>query len=248
VQDPTTTIILIAACFVTATISAILGMAGGVTLLGVMTAMLPPRTVVPLHGIVQLASNWTRTWAFRRHVRWSFLWIFLVPSVMGIAAGGVLWSGVKLTWFKAWIGGFLLVFLVWRRYQPTLRNPPGWSYALLGFAAGLLTIFVGATGPFLAPFFLRDDFENEEVIATKAACQTWIHLLKIPAFLALGFDYAPHVPLLFGLVAAVIGGTYFGKHLLSRISKERFVTWFQIVLALLAIYLIASSLWPWPFS
>ena len=48
--------------------------------------------------------------------------------------------------------------------------------------------------------------------------------------------------MLLGLVVAVIGGTYFGKHLLSRISKERFVFWFQLVLTILAIYLIASTL------
>lgn len=239
--DLITVITLVVACFATATISAILGMAGGVTLLGVMTALLPARVVVPIHGVVQLASNWTRTWAFRRNVRWSIFFTFMVPAVLGVAIGSLLWSEAKLTWFRAWIGAFILFFLLWRRYKPTLRNPPIWSYGLLGLAAGLLTIFVGATGPFLAPFFLRDDFDNEQVIATKAVCQTWLHLLKIPAFLALGFDYAPYAPLLLALIAAVIGGTYFGKHLLSLISKERFVLWFQVVLAILAVYLILSA-------
>jgi uncharacterized membrane protein YfcA len=61
--------------------------------------------------------------------------------------------------------------------------------------------------------------------------------------LALSFDYIPYAPLLAGLVVAVIGGTYFGKHLLGRISKERFVFWFQLVLAVLAVYLIFSSIY-----
>ncbi len=234
--------VLVVACFATATISAILGMAGGVTLLGIMTALLPAPVVVPLHGIVQLASNWTRTWAFRRYVRWPILFAFMAPSVAGVAIAANIWADLKLTWFRAWIGAFILFFLVWRRYKPKLRNPPIWSYAVLGLAAGLLAIFVGATGPFLAPFFLRDDFENEQVIATKAVCQTWLHLLKIPAFLALDFDYVPYAPLLVALAVAVIGGTYFGKHLLSRISKERFVFWFQLVLAILAVYLIVSNI------
>ena len=239
-----TVIVLVVACFVTATISGILGMAGGVTLLGVMTALLPAPVVVPLHGIVQLASNWTRTWAFRTHVRWSIFFAFMIPAAVGIAIAANIWADLKLTWFKAWIGAFILAFLVWRKYKPKLRNPRVWSYAVLGLAAGLLAIFVGATGPFLAPFFLRDDFDNEEVIATKAVCQTWLHLLKIPAFLALSFDYSPYIAVLAALVAAVIGGTYFGKHLLSRVSKERFVFWFQLVLALLAIYLIGSTVLP----
>ncbi len=239
-----TVIVLVVACFVTATISGILGMAGGVTLLGVMTALLPAPVVVPLHGIVQLASNWTRTWAFRKHVRWSIFFAFMIPAAVGIAIAANIWADLELTWFRAWIGAFILAFLVWRKYKPKLRNPPVWSYGVLGLAAGLLTIFVGATGPFLAPFFLRDDFDNEEVIATKAVCQTWLHLLKIPAFLALSFDYSPYIGMLAALVAAVIGGTYFGKHLLSRVSKERFVFWFQLVLALLAFYLIGSTLLP----
>ena len=239
--EVTTVIVLLIACFATATVSAILGMAGGVTLLGVMTALLPAPVVVPLHGIVQLASNWTRTWAFRKHVRWPIFFAFMVPAVLGVAIAASIWADLRLTWFRAWIGAFILFFLVWRRYKPKLRNPPVWSYAALGLAAGLLAIFVGATGPFLAPFFLRDDFDNEEVIATKAVCQTWLHLLKIPAFLALSFDYSPYAMVLAALVAAVIGGTYFGKHLLSKISKERFVFWFQFVLALLAVYLIAST-------
>lgn len=237
-----TIVILVVACFVTATISGILGMAGGVTLLGVMTALLPAPLVVPLHGIVQLASNWTRTWAFRKHVRWPIFFAFMLPAVLGVAIAARMWAGLELTWFKAWIGAFILFFLMWRKYKPKLRHPPIWSYAVLGLAAGLLAIFVGATGPFLAPFFLRDDFDNEEVIATKAVCQTWLHLLKIPAFLALSFDYSPYLAVLAALVAAVIGGTYFGKHLLSRISKERFVFWFQLVLAALAVYLIVSTL------
>jgi uncharacterized membrane protein YfcA len=241
VFEISTVLVLVVACFVTATVSAILGMAGGVTLLGVMTALLPAPVVVPLHGIVQLASNWTRTWAFRRHVRWSIFFAFMLPAVVGVGIAASIWADLELTWFRAWVGAFILFFLVWRRYKPDLRNPPIWSYAALGLAAGLLAIFVGASGPFLAPFFLRDDFENEEVIATKAICQTWLHLLKIPAFLALSFDYAPYAPMLVGLVVAVIGGTYFGKHLLTRISKDRFVFWFQLVLAILAVYLIAST-------
>jgi len=241
VFELTTVIVLIFAAFVTATVSGILGMAGGVTLLGVMTALLPAPIVVPLHGAVQLASNWTRTWAFRKHVRWPIFFAFMAPAVAGVAFAANIWADLRLTWFRAWVGVFILLFLLWRRFKPTLRHPPLWAYAALGLAAGMLGIFVGATGPFLAPFFLRDDFDNEEVIATKAVCQTWIHLLKVPAFLALSFDYTPYLPVLGSLIAAVIGGTYFGKHLLTMISKERFVFWFQAVLAILAVYLIVST-------
>ena len=115
-----------------------------------------------------------------------------------------------------------------------------WTYAPLGVVTGFLSIFVGATGPFLAPFFLREDLKKEEIIATKAVCQAATHLMKLPAFLSLGFDYQPHLPLLGGLILAVVIGTSVGRMLLGKISQQSFLRLFELVLALIALYLIAS--------
>lgn len=235
------TIILTLAALVASIISAIVGMAGGIALLGVMSALLSPAQVVPIHGLVQLASNSTRTIAFARHTEWRVLAIYALPLTLGVWMATQIWSGDKMDWFRPLVGGFILAFLLWRRFKPKLRNLPLWSFAPLGLVVGFATIFVGATGPLIAPFFLRDDFNKEQVIATKAACQTWGHVLKIPAFLALGFDYLPHWELVAGLIAAVIVGTLVGKRLLGHIPEKAFTIFYQIVLAAIALYLIVSS-------
>jgi uncharacterized protein len=234
------TIALILAALLGATISGIVGMAGGVTLLGIMSALLPASQVVPLHGIIQLISNSTRTIVFVRKVRWNIFLSYVIPLTLGIWLGAELWSG-QLGWFKPIIGVFIIIFLVSRRYVGQLRNLPLWSFVPLGGVVGILTLYVGATGPLIAPFFLRDDMVKEQVIATKAACQTWGHLLKVPAFLSLGFDYQPHISLLIGMSAAVIVGTLFGKRILSKFSKKAFTLAYQIVLALIATYLIIAG-------
>ena len=64
------TVILIVAAFITSSISAVLGMGGGIILLGIMALIIPEGyIVVALHGIVQLISNLTRTFVFRNHIR-----------------------------------------------------------------------------------------------------------------------------------------------------------------------------------
>lgn len=234
--------LLVTAAYVTSAISGMLGMAGGITLLGVMTILLPPQLVVPLHAVVQLSSNFTRTLVFIRHVRWRLVAIFAPPVVLGVAVAARIWSGSELTWFRPAIGLFILAFLAWRRWAPKLRNLPLWSYAIVGAVSGFLTVMVGATGPLIAPFFLRDDLEKEEVIATKAVAQAWGHLWKIPAFIALGFDYRPHLPLVAALIAAVILGTLTGKRLLTRLTRATFERVFEAVLAAIAIYLVAANL------
>ncbi len=231
---------LIIAALVGSIISGIVGMAGGVTLLGIMSALLPPVQVVPLHGVIQLISNSTRTVVFLKQVRWSIFLSYVFPLTIGIWLGTQLWTG-QFDWFKPFIGAFIIVFLLSRRYVKHLRNLPNWSFIPLGGVVGVLTMYVGATGPLIAPFFLRDDLDKEEVIATKAACQSWGHLLKIPAFLSLGFNYQAHWELLLGMSLAVIVGTIVGKKVLKRFSKQAFAVAYQTVLAVIAIYLIVGA-------
>lgn len=230
------------AALLTSIVSGILGMGGGVTLLGVMAVLLPAAQVVPLHGVVQLFSNSTRAVVFVRHVAWRLVLPYLPMLVVGTYLATLVWKDDALGWFKPGIGVFIIAFLAWRRRKPTLRNLPVWFYAILGLVAGFISVFVGATGPFIAPFFLRDDLEKEQVIGTKAMCQSVTHVLKIPAFLSLGFDYGSHLELLAVLVVVVIGGTVIGKKLLSKLSSETFVKLFEIVLASIGLYLIAQPL------
>lgn len=62
-------IILIIAAFFSSTISAIIGMGGGIILLGVMAVIIPNGyMVIALHGMIQLISNSTRTYIFRNDI------------------------------------------------------------------------------------------------------------------------------------------------------------------------------------
>ena len=71
--------ILFVTAFLTAILSAIVGMAGGMTLLGVMLVFLAPLEAIPLHGAIQLASNFSRTLIQREHARYDLLWRYGLP-------------------------------------------------------------------------------------------------------------------------------------------------------------------------
>ncbi|QQR91405.1 MAG: sulfite exporter TauE/SafE family protein [Myxococcales bacterium] len=230
------------AALLTSALSAVLGMGGGLTLVGVMTVLLPAKDVVPLHGAVQLISNFTRVMVFLRHVYWKIFFIYAPSLIPGITLAAYLWSGSKLDGLKPFIGLFILAFLYWRHHKRKFKQLKLWVFVPVALITGFLAIFVGAIGPFLAPFFLRDDLEKEQIIATKAICQMWTHIFKIPAFLAFGFPYQDHVPLLLTLVACVMMGTLLGKRLLSRIPQHVFIRLFEGVLGVLALYLVGDWL------
>ncbi|RMD83748.1 MAG: sulfite exporter TauE/SafE family protein, partial [Candidatus Dadabacteria bacterium] len=228
--------VLAAATFVAAALSAVAGMGGGVTLLAVMAALLPPPLVVPIHGVVQLTSNTTRTLLLLRRVRWSIFGYYVVPALIGVALGARWYVGSSLPWFRPAVGVFVLAYLVtlWRR--PRLGRLPLWTFAPLGLIVGSLASLVGATGPLIAPFFLRDDLDGEEVVGTKAAVQIATHLGKIPAFALLGFDYLAQLRLLVPLLGAAVAGTYAGRRLLARLSPRAFRAVFVSVLVAISLH------------
>lgn len=238
-MTPASVAVLLVAALLTSTLSGMAGMAGGVTLLAVMTATLPVGLVVPLHGVVQLASNSSRIGILLPSVRWPVIGYFAPTVAVGALGAALLWRG-DLPFFRAGIGAFILLFLAWRRWSPRLRSLPVWTYAPLGLATGFLGLFVGAVGPMVAPFFLRDDFRKEETVATMAVAQAWVHFVKLPAFLALGFSYRPHLGLLAALMACTVAGNWLGTRLLAKFSEKGFALFFEGVLAAVALSLIAG--------
>lgn len=231
---------------VSAGISAVIGMAGGITLLSGMLLVIPRATAVPIHGVVQLASNSTRLIVFYKHVQWRIVIWFGLAAAPGAALGATVVSVVPDAWLTLGIG----VFILFATHMPKPKRPRGgnlrraWIFAPVGLAAGFLGMLVGATGPFIAPFFLRENVLKEELIATKAFCQAFVHLWKLPAFMAIGFDYGEHAAALTVLVLMVIAGTLVGKRLLHRVSEGVFIVLVKTALTVIAIKLLAYDALP----
>ncbi len=117
-----------------------------------------------------------------------------------------------------------------------------YKFQVLGLLVTPISLFVGATGPILAPFFLRQGLSRHSIVATKAACQFAVHSLKIAVFTSFGFAFGEYTTLMICMVLAVIAGSYIGKLLLDRLSEKIFVLFFKIIITLLAFRLIYQAL------
>lgn len=237
-----TLLFLFMAGIITSAISAIIGMGGGVLLLSALTLFIPYQVLIPLHGIAQLVSNSSRTFFLRKHVKKD---IFL-PFVLGAPIGfGIAFFAVKSISNPNYYLLILAIFILYTVFKPKklpaikLRTQ-GWF--ALGIASGLQGALIGATGPLLAPFFIRDDLEKEEIIATKALQQLSIHLFKIPFFLSLSFNYLAYTNEIVILSLAAILGTLIGVNVLKKVDHEIFVKMFKFVLILAAFRLIFKAI------
>ena len=109
------------------------------------------------------------------------------------------------------------IFILWYLFLKGPKKEKKIStFISVGTISGISSIFVGATGPLIAPFFLSKNLVKEEIIANKAACQMITHVTKIPLFIYLfNVRYIDEYSILIPLTIAVFIGTNFGKKLLK---------------------------------
>ncbi|MFQ5424000.1 MAG: TSUP family transporter [Phycisphaerae bacterium] len=235
-MPPSVLVILTLAAVVTATVSAIIGMGGGILLLATLFCVLPHGEAVPIHAAVQLASNGTRVLAFVRHVEWAIVGRFAIGAVPGGVAGGLLLAsfgepGAAEPYLKTLIGVYILALTFLPRPSGPTKATRAHEFPLMGFAAGTAALTVGAVGPLIAPLFARRGFVKERLVATKAMCQMFLHVVKIPAFLMLGtIDYGRFATLIVLMAGAAMIGTILGKRILRQVSPATFVRLYRIAL------------------
>ena len=229
------------AAFIGSIVSAITGVAGGVIVLTALLATVDPRAVVPIHSVVQLIANGSRLVTYVHHIQWRIVGRFAVTVLPGSLIGAWLISLIEPGMLQTIIAIAILASLLMPdKYQKKKQVAPArWLFYGLGFINGILGMLIGSTGPLVTIALLYSGVVKERHIATKAACQAFSNIIKIPLFgFAIGFDYMQHASTIILLGAAVILGTLVGKHLLTMISRSAFTSLTRILLALIAFKML----------
>lgn len=234
-----TAAVILLAAFVTAAVSGVLGMAGGLLLLGVLLLVLPATVAFVVHGLLQLVSNGWRAVLQRRHLQWQVVgWYSL-----GALAAGLLVALVRYTPDKAltYLLLGLVPMLVWlpkERMHLDAARPA--HAALAGLLVTAVNLTAGVAGPLLDVFFVRTTLGRHAVVATKAGTQVLSHLAKVVVY---GGAAGHGIPWLVVVAAVPLSmlGTLLGSRLLDRMTDASFTTatrW--VVTAIGVVYLVQA--------
>lgn len=211
--------------FATAVLSAVLGMAGGLVLMGALVWLLPVASAMVLHGAVQAASNGARWLFLRQHTRWRIMPPYLAGTALAAAAFAALSFVPAPSVVLMLIGAFpWLARVAPKRARLDVCKP------FTGFCCGLgvtaAQLLAGASGPLLDAFYLRASLNRYEVVASKAFTQTLGHLAKLGYYGALigsGAAAGQASPwLTLAACGMAIGGARIGTRLLRRLDEARF--------------------------
>lgn len=234
-----------AMAFVTAMLSGVFGMAGGLLLMGALALVLPVQAAFVTHGLLQLVANGWRAILHRRHVRWDIVgWYALASLVAALVVAVLAFTPSKPLLFL--LLGLVpgLTWLPQRWISLDAARPP--QAFLSGLTVTGLNLTAGVAGPLLDIFFVRTELTRHAIVATKAATQVFAHLAKIVVYgapLALtGAKGLPPWPVFAVAVPLSMVGTFAGGMILDRMSDVNFKRWTRwIVTAIGGLYLIQAA-------
>ena len=241
-----TTVVAIIA-FVTALISGIFGMAGGLVLMGALGFVLSVPEAMTLHGLIQMMSNGSRAVFHLRHVRWPVLGLYAAGALsVGAAFAAVTYTPSKAALYLLLGAVPLVTWLPKERLNLDAARP---LHALLcGGLIGAMQLLAGVAGPMLDIFFVRSEMSRHQIVATKAATQVVSHAIKIAYYGGALLLSAPAEARGVGGIFLVtlpftLAGTWAGSRLLERFTDDGFRTWSRrIVTAIGAVYLVRGAL------
>jgi len=228
---------LIFVSMVTSFITAAFGIGGGAVLIGLLALKLPPFALLPIHGIVQIGSNFGRTVIFIKEIKKDVLIPFTLGTILGSSLGGTFFIQID-PWLLQLI---VAMFILWSVFGkiPAI----GASHITFGgMFSGFFTMFFGASGTLVAGMVKTMKLEPVNHLATHSALMTIQHLIKVVIFGFVGFAYGEYFFLITGMIISGFIGTLVGKKVLIKFGKKYFQVVLNTILTLIALNLIWNAI------
>jgi uncharacterized membrane protein YfcA len=221
---------------ITSAIAGVFGFGGGMLLIAIMPSFLPAAVIIPIHGMVQLASNSSRVALSLNQVAWHLLPPFLIGSAIGLALFTTLLFKLTSDYIPLAIGSYILFSLWLKPFSDAMKRFE--SFYIIGALQTGLSLIVGATGPLTHNILLKKLQNKDQIIATGAILMSISHLAKIVAFGLIGFRFGEYFLTLILMSFGAIVGSYIGSKARKKIDNQLYIQIIKYLLSLLAIKMI----------
>ncbi|MDB9939962.1 sulfite exporter TauE/SafE family protein [Gammaproteobacteria bacterium] len=222
--------------FLTSLLTSIFSLGGGLIMLVALAQSFSPATLIPLHGSIQLANNFSRTLVYREFFQWKLIKNILISTMFGAVIGIYLFGTLPENLLVMVIAATIL-FLTWAPLDSltfsVMKND--W---FCGFISGFAGIFVGANGPLVTAYLRTKNLSPEVLVANHGAIMIFQHGIKIILFASF-FNFMILDYFIFILILALTGyaGAILGRRLISKVPFKSFNIILKVFLTLLAFSL-----------
>jgi len=221
-----------------ATVSGAAGFGGALLLLPILTNLLGVKAAVPVLTIAQLWGNASRVWFGRTEIKWRPVIYFIITAIPFSIIGGLLFVDLPKRLILIGIGILLIAIVILRRLNVTRFNFGDKGLLLGGALTGFLSGLAGSAGPLGAAFFLGLDLPAISYIASEAVTAIAMHITKTIVYQKYALIGIQELGYGMLLGVGMILGSWTGKRIIEKLSREKFILLVEVLLVVSAIQLM----------
>lgn len=205
-------------------ISAICGGGASLILIPVLNLLLPTSVVPFSLTIGTFTSSASRIAVFKKFINWKIFFWFVPFSIPAVLLGAYLIKFVNPVYLQLVVGLILIAnvpqLFITKKNQESEEKPyPKFVLAIVGFFAGFVSGITGAIGLLFNRFYLKYGLSKEEIVATRAANEIFLHLIKLIIYIMLGLYSTTAIWLGIAIAVATIISSYTVKYILPYLSE-----------------------------
>ncbi|BEV03125.1 sulfite exporter TauE/SafE family protein [Chryseobacterium gambrini] len=205
-------------------ISAICGGGASLILIPVLNLLLPGSVVPFSLTLGTFTSSASRVAVFKKHINWHIFFWFVPFSIPSVLLGAWLIKYVNPNYLQLIVAFFLILnlpelFKSKKKEEKDQKPYPKSLLIVIGFCAGFVSGITGAIGLLFNRFYLRFGLKKEEIIATRAANEIFLHLIKLLIYISIGLYSKTALLLGLTVAAATIVSSYTVKYILPYLSE-----------------------------
>ena len=222
--------------FLTSLLTSIFSVGGGLIMLVALAQSFSPATLIPLHGSIQLANNFSRVLVYREFFQWNLIKNIVISTMFGAVIGIYLFGTLPENLLVMVIAATIL-FLTWAPIDSLILSVMRNDW-FCGFISGFAGIFVGANGPLVTAYLRTKNLSPELLVANHGAIMIFQHGIKIVLFASF-FNFIILDYFIFILILALTGyaGANLGRRLISKVPFKSFNIILKVLLTLLSFSL-----------
>jgi len=208
-------------------ISAICGGGASLILIPILNLLLPSSVVPFSLTIGTFTSSASRIMVFKKHINWKIFFWFVPASIPAVLLGAYLIKYINPNYLQILVAFFLIINLpeLFKSKKSNVSSEKNYSKFILliiGFCAGLISGITGAIGLLFNRFYLRFGLKKEEIIATRAVNEIFLHFIKLVIYISLGLYSRTALWLGLTIAVATIVSSYTMRFILPYLSEFLF--------------------------
>lgn len=238
-------IIIFVAAYIAFLLSSICGGGAGLILIPILGNFLPIQFVPAALSVGTFTSSASRILVFFRHVRFDIVRWFVPPAIVAVWLGAWLIKYVNPLFMEVFIGLFLVSNLPFLFKKDVAFDdeiiPKRFNLAIIGFLAGFVSGITGAVGLLFNKFYLRCGMTKDQIVATRAANEILLHLIKLVLYASFGLISSKGTIIGLAIAFAALASTWSMKRVLSWVSEILFKKIGYLAMTVSGVLLLTQS-------